>query len=520
MNIFSLIFALGSISFCAIAEDVQKAHLNENLQIQNEIQAVGTNFDINKEPKSQKTDFPKKNHVKKLKMTCRAKGQELALCRSAIEEWCAKTGHSVEIVTLPHASNECFALYKQWLSAASFDIDILQMDIAWIGIFSEYLQPLDEYYTGNDVLDLDDYFDEIRNSMYYNGRIVALPWYTDCGVIYYRKDLLKKYNRPVPKTLEELYDTAYYIQECERMDPNKKTRFFGFVFQAKAYEVLTCNFAEFVDAFGGKIASDDGVFIASPAVSQSLKFMIKCLKNITSRSVLNYSEEDARSLFQSGNAVFMRNWPYAWSLMNDQTTQVRGKIGVMQIPLSRTILYSSKKTATGVLGGWFLTVSKFSKNPELAASLIKFLTSKMEQRKRAMYSYAPTFKSLYNDREILRINPFFSEFYHSLENAVARPSAVFGRNYTKASNGIFNTVNTILMDSTSGEVVDDLQKHLNRLSKKLHDLLKKKSKPIPPVKSFEEKMIEKQQEIEKKPEFQGNFFSRMMRFLHLEGLCK
>lgn len=460
-----------------------------------------------------------------LKMTCRAKGQELFLCKAAIDEWCQKTGHKVEIVTLPHASNECFALYQQWFSAESFDVDILQMDIAWIDVFSEYLAPLENYYMGSDVLELDDYFDEIRKSMYNDGHIVALPWYTDCGVMYYRKDLLEKYNRSVPKTLEELYETAYFIQEQERLDPSKKNRFFGFVFQAKAYEVLTCNFAEFVDAFGGKIASNGEIFLNSAPVFDSLKFMVSCLKKITSKSVLSYSEEDARGLFQSGNAVFMRNWPYAWSLMNEGNSLVSGKVGVMQIPLSLKIYQQNvgqnneqalelRKQATGILGGWFLTVSKFSKNAALAADLTKFLTNKTQQRLRAKYSYAPTFKSLYKDPEILRQNPFFRELYYSLKNAVARPSSVFKRNYTRASNEIFNTVNTILMESTSvNELSDeDLHKLLNRLSTSLNKLLKKKVKPMPPVTSFEEKMVEKQQEKEKDPRAGTTFMSRMAHF--------
>ncbi|MDR2724280.1 MAG: extracellular solute-binding protein, partial [Holosporaceae bacterium] len=247
-----------------------------------------------------------------LKITCRAKGIELVLLKEAIDEWKKETGNlcEVEIIALPHASNECFALYKQWLSAGSFDIDILQMDVAWIRVFFDYLVNLMEFY-GSSEIDIKDYFDAVLNSMYDGDRLVALPLYTDCGIIYYRTDLMEKYGRTKPTTWQELFDTAKYIQDEEKKDPEKRNRFCGYVFQAKAYEILTCNFAEVVDSFGGAIVKDGVVVVNSDAVADAISFLMACLNKISSRSVLNYTEEDARGRFQSGQAVFMRNWPYA-----------------------------------------------------------------------------------------------------------------------------------------------------------------------------------------------------------------
>ena len=97
-----------------------------------------------------------------LRITCRAKGVELKLLKEGIDEWIKNTGnqHRVEIITLPHASNECYALYRQWLSAGSFDVDILQMDTVFVGAFSDYLLPLDSYVSLDDD-DKDDYFDVV-----------------------------------------------------------------------------------------------------------------------------------------------------------------------------------------------------------------------------------------------------------------------------------------------------------------------------------------------------------------------
>ena len=406
-----------------------------------------------------------------LKITCRAKGIELELFRDAIDEWIKLTGnkHKVEVVTLPHSSNECFALYKQWLSAESFDVDILQMDFPWVGAFGDVLIDLKNFYKNGEI-DEEDIFTTIKDNMYYNGQLVALPAYTDCEVMYYRKDLLEKHGRSVPKTWQELYETAKFIQEQERKTNN---RFYGYVFQAKAFEMLTCNFVQLIDTFGGAVIANNKVVVDSPECVDALVLLMGCLKDASTRSVLNYSEEEARGLFQSGNALFMNSWPYAWSLMNDSSTIVSGKIGVMPIPTGNVLTGKS----SGVIGGWFFTVSKYSKHSEVAADLIKFLSSKAQHKIRAKFAYAPAYKSLYKDPEILKQNKFFAVLNNSLENAVARPSSVFGKDYPRASQEIFNMINTALTESL--EDVDDkgiAKKYLYRLSKKLTAIIDRRNR--------------------------------------------
>jgi trehalose/maltose transport system substrate-binding protein len=404
-----------------------------------------------------------------LKITCRAKGIELELFQEAINEWIKLTGnkHKVEVVTLPHSSNECFALYKQWLSAKSFDVDILQMDFPWVGAFGDVLTDLKQLYKDGEI-DEKDIFPTINSNMYFNGKLVALPAYTDCEVMYYRKDLLEKYGRPVPNTWQELYETAKFIQEQERKTNN---RFYGYVFQAKAFEMLTCNFVQLIDTFGGTVIKDGRAVISSRECVDALVFLINCLKNASTRSVLNYSEEEARGLFQAGNAVFMNSWPYAWSLMNDPNTAISGKIDVMPIPVGNL----EKGKSSGVIGGWFFAVSKYSKHAPIAADLIKFLSSKSQHKIRAKFAYAPAYRSLYKDEEVLKQNQFFSVLSNSLENAVARPSQTFGKNYPRASQEIFNMINTAMTESL--EEVDDVKiarKYLSRLNRRLNIIIDRK----------------------------------------------
>lgn len=383
-----------------------------------------------------------------IRMTCRSKGKELDLCQKAIDEWTKKTGHKVEIISLPHSSNECFALYQQWLCAKSLDVDILQMDIAWVGVLSNFLYDLTPYVSENI---LSDFFDEIKKTIILNGHLLAMPWYTDAGMLFYRKDLLEKYGYKIPQSMEDIFEIAEKIQLAEKKIGNY---IYGFVYQAKAQEILVCNFFEFLDAFGGKILDDENnVVINSKNSVNALNFMRKCIdKKVTPIGILNYTEEEARGVFQSGKAVFMRNWPYAWSLVNQESSVVCNKVGVMSIPSSKAL---NKKTAA--LGGWHLCVSKYTKHPKEAIDLLLFLTSKSQQKNRAIIaSYAPAYKSLYRSKKVLISNPFYIDLYYSLQNAVKRPFLEFNTNYPRFSSHIFNFVHNILsVKNLDADILND-----------------------------------------------------------------
>jgi trehalose/maltose transport system substrate-binding protein len=178
--------------------------------------------------------------------------------------------------------------------------------------------------------------------------------------------------------------------------------------------------------------------------------------------VLNYSEEDARGVFQSGNAVFMRNWPYAWPLMNVADSQINGKIGVAMLPKG-----GPDGKPTGGLGGWQLAVSKYSAHADAAADLVRFLTSYQEQKRRAIAGgFAPTIMELHKDPEVLAANPFLGELYDTFTNAVARPSRVTGVRFNQVSAEFWNAVHSTLSGrSDAKSSLASLEQTLDRVSR-------------------------------------------------------
>lgn len=388
-------------------------------------------------------------------ISCGALGVELQLCADGVRAWERETGHRVTIVSTPNSSTERLALYQQLLAAESDEIDVLQIDVVWPGTLASHLADLRPL-IGDAI---EGHFPALIRNNTVDGRLVAMPWWIDAGVLYYRKDLLEKHGFEPPTTWRELTATAQTIQRRERADGHRGL--WGFVWQGRAYEGLTCNALEWIHSFGGgTIVADDGrVTVDNPRAAEALALAASWVGDITPTGVLTYDEEAARGVFQTGNAVFMRNWPYAWALAQSEGSIIRGKVGVVALPRGE-----HGETAAA-LGGWQLAVSRYSKSPAIAADLVRYLTSAAEQKRRAIEgSYNPTIMALYKDPDVLRANPFFGTLYTSFEHAVPRPSRVTGPRYSRVSYDVWRAVHDVLAGTAEpAPRLEELGRELDRL---------------------------------------------------------
>jgi len=360
------------------------------------------------------TEQPDKAGPVKLAISCGAVGQELTLCKEGAEAWAAKTGNQVKVISTPNEASERLNLYQTNLASKSADIDVYQIDVIWPGILANHMIDLKPHVKGADK----EHFQAIIENNTVNDKLIGMPWFTDAGVLYYRKDLLEKHGEKPPTTWEELTATAKKIQDAERKAGNDKM--WGFVWQGKAYEGLTCNALEWVSSYGGGaiVEPDGNISINNPKAVAAIEMAAGWIDTITPKDVLNGAEEEARGVFQSGNAVFMRNWPYAWNLSQSDDSPVKDKVGVVKLPKG-----GAEGRNAAALGGWQLAVSKYSKHPEAAADLVMYLTSKEEQKRRAIKgSYNPTIASLYEDQEVLAAVPFFGSLKETFTSAQPRPS--------------------------------------------------------------------------------------------------
>jgi multiple sugar transport system substrate-binding protein len=315
----------------------------------------------------------------------------------------------------PHSSTQFHDLVSQKLKNRDTEMDVFVMDVVWPA----------EFASAGWALPLDRYFPEAEQKKFlaapllanrYRGRVYGVPLFVDAGLLYYRKDLLAKYDFAPPRSWPELVDQAKSILTREN-DPLLS----GFSGQFKQYEGLICDMMEYILGNGGALWDDKRLVSAlqQPQAVEAVRFVRdKIIGEIANRGVLAYQEPESLALFTQGHAVFHRNWPYAWKIANDpELSKVAGKVAMTTLPG----FPGHRGVAT--LGGWQMGVSRFSKKPDLAWRFVDFMTSpEMQKRIALVTGRPPTRAALYDDPELLRKIPQLPSLLENFKQAVPRPT--------------------------------------------------------------------------------------------------
>src|ERR1700736_5610686 len=157
-----------------------------------------------------------------------------------------ETGIRVRLLPSPDSSRQRLALWRELLETGASGPDVYGIDVIWPGILDEYFIDLKPYFANEISL----HFPTIAAAYTVDNKLVALPYYANIGLLYYRSDLLRQYGyRAPPRTWDELESMAARIQASERAKGKKE--FWGFVWQGAATEALTCNGLEWQAAEGG-----------------------------------------------------------------------------------------------------------------------------------------------------------------------------------------------------------------------------------------------------------------------------
>ena len=385
-----------------------------------------------------------KNQNVTITMVSGSVGKELEVLEDQISIFQKDNPHiQVILVESPESQNRKYDQYLYWLKNKNSGVDVYILDIVWISEFGEagWLLPLNSYIKKENI-DMEDFLESTVKASIWEDKILSLPWFTDAGVLYYRQDLLEKYNFNVPRTWTDLKKTAQEIVEKEKVH---KPNMVGFVFQADRYEGLVTNYLEYIRGNGTDILDNSGeVIIDREKAVEALKTFVEMLE-ISSPGAIAFQEEDARNYFQSGNSVFMRNWPYAWTLLNGENSEVRNKFSIAPLPVGE---YGETGAAT--LGGWQLAISAHTEHPEEAFRLISFLTSTEQQTYKAIKAgQNPTRKSCYNDENVIKINPAMKSLFDIVLEASARP---IHPRYSEISKIIQEEIHSTLKGEQSPEI--------------------------------------------------------------------
>jgi multiple sugar transport system substrate-binding protein len=365
-----------------------------------------------------------------------------------LDRW--NKAHPKEKVTFIQLPTDPDAQRQQMIQNAETKSDaytVLSLDAVWTSEFAahRWIDRLPE-----ERFPLGKMLKPVVETSRYRGGLYAVPGSSDGGLLYYRTDLLKKAGVTEPPTTWAQMTAA--CAKVKKLPEARSTSCYAGQFQK--YEGLTVNFAEAVNSAGGTVTDPNGrPDVDTPEARKGLDFLAGSFKDGTiPKKAITFLEEDGRQAFQSGKLVFLRNWPYAYSLA--QKSGIKGKFAAAPLP-------GLNGPGSSSLGGHNMAVSSSAGNKATALDFIKFMSSEENTRTFLQEaSVAPPYASLYDDKTLIARYPYLPALKESILRAVPRPRVVQYGDVTSAVQ--LETYAALTGEKSSAQALKDLQKALRK----------------------------------------------------------
>lgn len=365
-------------------------------------------------------------------------------------------GIKINIIEGPNAANLLEDLYTSAFILGDSPYDLVNMDVVWTPKFAAagWLLDLTDKISPEELTAFSEKDVEGRR---YEGKLYGIPMRSDVGMLYYREDLLKEAGFEAPETFADLIKISQALQKQNKAP-------WGYLWQGKQYEGLVAMFVEVLQGHGGFWVNPENLEVGldKPETIQAINFLKQTVEDgISPSGVTTYQEEETRRPFQSGKAVFLRNWPYVWSLANADNSPIKGKIAI------KPMLANPDNQGGACLGGWALGISKSSKHPKEAWEAIKYFTSEEAQRNFVLEAgFVPTRTSLFTDPKIVNKYPHYPKLSEVVKQAVLRPPIA---QYAQASDILQRYLSAALTNRMTPEAA------MNAAANETRQLLGKKA---------------------------------------------
>jgi multiple sugar transport system substrate-binding protein len=350
-------------------------------------------------------------------------GEDSEVLRDQISRFNEQNRGEVEVVLrlAPADTGQYFEKLRIEFQTNKADVDIISGDVIWPAQFAAngWISDLSGFF-GADLRE--PYLPATIDSNTYEGGVYGVPWFTDAGMFYYRSDLLEEsgFSEP-PKTWDEMKEMSQKVQQDSGSG-------YGYVFQGAEYEGGVVNGLEFIWNSGGDVLDSEDlaeVTVTAPESVQGLKTARGLVTDgVAPGAIPSYKEYESYTVFLSGDALFMRNWPNVYARAADpaQSSVEQERIGVAALPVAE-----AGDRSFSALGGWNLMVNTASRGKmEAAWTFIRYLSATEQQEERALRGgYLPTLKHCYENREILSRVPVITLGREAIRNVRSRPATPF-----------------------------------------------------------------------------------------------
>ncbi|MEU7177674.1 MULTISPECIES: extracellular solute-binding protein [Streptomyces] len=364
--------------------------------------------------------------------------------RDLIRDWERRTGRAVRIVTLPDTADGQRSQLLAAGQSGNSGYDVLNIDVAWTAEFAEagVIRPWGTALDG-------DFLGSVVKTAEHGGRIWGVPFNTDAGLLYYRKDILHDYgyDQP-PSNWGELKNMAAQVAAAYNRKAAKDStsaeagkdgkaaegtasggavpKMYGMVAQLRPYEGLTVNTLEAAWANGGDPEATSftkGEQVG--ALQQGVADIKDRLDSIMPHEATAMDETESRRWFADGRALFMRNWPVEYA-------SVAGKLKAgVQFDVAELPGRPTDGKRMSVLGGQNLAISADSARPDGARALIEALTGPAAERCLLERGFAATRDSAYREAGKAPVCPLAPAAADRGESGAARPPADREPPYTR-----------------------------------------------------------------------------------------
>jgi trehalose/maltose transport system substrate-binding protein len=361
-----------------------------------------------------------------------------------LTDFTRETGIRVTHLPAPENSPAQLALARDLLKRGAVTPDVYGIDVVWPGILSDYLIDLSPPFAA-EAKAADS---ELIANYTVRGKLVAMPYHSNVGVLFYRTDLLEEYGfKEPPRTWDELENMALRIQEGERAKGQKD--FWGYAWPGAASEGLMCNALEWqVSEGGGRIVENDGrISVNNPKTIAAWKRTAHWLGRISPPTSLSYQEWDSSNAFAtSGKVAFQRGWMSDYFIGNPVAYPVETQMGITSVP-------GGDAGRVGTFGGLGLAVSKSSQHQAEAITLVRFLLRKeAELEHQRATSQPPAFPVRFE------IPTLLTAYAHLQATGgkpgahdVARPSTVTAEKYDEVSRAYVEALHSVLEGKVKAE---------------------------------------------------------------------